>query len=79
MAAIKLIVKPIISFVIAEMEVLPTLDTEILLIETAMPSGTVAAVLADRYGCDGAIASALVVATYCLSLLTIPLIMLLAT
>ncbi len=44
-----------------------------------MPSGTVAAVLADRYGCDGATASALVVATYGLSLLTIPLIMLLAT
>jgi predicted permease len=44
-----------------------------------MPSGTVAAVLADRYGCDGAIASALVVATYGLSLLTLPLIMLLAS
>lgn len=51
--------------------------TEILLIEAAMPSGTVAAVLADRYGCDGSIASALVIATYGLSLLTIPLIMLL--
>jgi predicted permease len=78
-AVIKLIVKPIISFAIAQTELLPSLDTEILLIETAMPSGTVAAVLADRYGCDGAIASALVVATYGLSLLTIPLIMLLAT
>jgi len=78
-AAIKLIIKPLISFAIAETEVLPSLDTEILLIETAMPSGTVAAVLADRYGCDGAIASVLVVATYGLSLLTIPLIMLLAT
>jgi len=39
-----------------------------------MPSGTMAAVLADRYGCDGGIASALVIATYGLSLLTIPLI-----
>jgi len=29
-----------------------------------MPSGTMAAVLADRYGCDGGIASALVIATY---------------
>jgi len=41
-----------------------------------MPSGTVAAVLADRYGCDGAIASALVIASFGLSLVTIPLIFL---
>ncbi len=78
-AAIKLIVKPLISLAIAHTELLPSLETEILLIETAMPSGTVAAVLADRYGCDGAIASALVVATFALGLLTIPLIMLLVT
>jgi len=38
---------------------------------------TVVAVLADQYGCDGSIASALVIATYGLSLMTIPLIMLL--
>jgi predicted permease len=41
-----------------------------------MPSGTVAAVLADRYGCDGTIASALVIATCLLSIVTIPIIML---
>lgn len=76
-AAIKLVIKPLISLAIADTELLPPMTTEILLIETAMPSGTVAAVLADRYGCDGATASALVVATYALSLLTIPLIMLL--
>lgn len=76
-AVIKLIAKPLIAFTIAETEFFPSMETEILLIETAMPSGTVAAVLADRYGCDGATASALVVATYGLSLLTIPLIMLL--
>jgi predicted permease len=75
-AAIKLIAKPLIAFAMAEMQLLPPLDMEILLIETAMPSGAVAAVLADRYGCDGAIASALVIVTYGLSLLTIPLIML---
>jgi len=57
-AAIKLLAKPLIAFAMAETEALPMTLTEILLIETAMPSGTVAAVLADRYGCDGAIASA---------------------
>lgn len=40
---------------------------------TAMPSGAVAAVLASRYGCDGAIASSLTPGTYIVSLITIPL------
>jgi predicted permease len=75
-ALIKLIAKPLIAFAMAEVEALPLTMMEILLIEAAMPSGTVAAVLADRYGCDGSIASALVIATYGLSLATIPLIML---
>lgn len=76
-ALIKLLAKPLLAFGMAEAMDLPMTVTEILLIETAMPSGTVAAVVADRYGCDGSIASALVIATYGLSLLTIPLIMLL--
>lgn len=76
-ALIKLLAKPLIAFAMAETETLPMTVTEILLIEAAMPSGTVAAVLADRYGCDGSIASALVIATYGLSLVTIPIIMLL--
>lgn len=76
-ALIKLVAKPLIAFAMAETETLPMTVTEILLIEAAMPSGTVAAVLADRYGCDGSIASALVIATYGLSLVTIPIIMLL--
>ncbi len=76
-ALIKLIAKPLIAFAMAETELLPMTVTEILLIEAAMPSGTVAAVLADRYGCDGSIASALVIATYGLSLVTIPIILLL--
>ncbi|HNT72605.1 MAG TPA: AEC family transporter [Methanothrix sp.] len=76
-ALIKLLAKPFLAFGMAEAMDLPMTVTEILLIETAMPSGTVAAVVADRYGCDGSIASALVIATYGLSLLTIPLIMLL--
>jgi predicted permease len=77
-ALIKLIAKPLIAFAMAETEAIPLTLTEILLIETAMPSGTVAAVLADRYGCDGSIASALVIATYGMSLITLPVIMLIA-
>ncbi|MBN1323011.1 MAG: AEC family transporter [Methanotrichaceae archaeon] len=76
-AAIKLLAKPLLAFALARAELLDPLDMEILLIETAMPSGTVAAVLADRYGCDGGLASALLIATFAVSLITIPLIMLL--
>ncbi len=58
---------------------LPSLPVEILVIEAAMPSGAVAAVIADRYGCDGTLASTIVVATYLVSLLTIPIITLFFT
>jgi predicted permease len=57
---------------------LPSIEIDILILETAMPSGMVAAVLCDRYGCDGELASVLVIATYLFSLVTIPFIMLLA-
>jgi predicted permease len=58
---------------------LSTLPTEILVIEAAMPSGAVAAVIADRYGCDGPLASTIVIATYLVSLLTIPLVIYILT
>ena len=50
------------------------LPVEILVIEAAMPSGAVAAVIADRYGCDGPLASTIVIATYLVSLVTIPIV-----
>ena len=53
-----------------------TFEQQILILETAMPSGTIAAVIAARYGCDGTVAANLVLATYALSLLTLPLIFL---
>jgi predicted permease len=72
-AAIKLIVDPWIAAELARLDALGHLKLEVLLIEAAMPSGTIAAVLAARYGCDGSFASALVVLTYSLSLITTPL------
>lgn len=74
---VTLVFKPLSVLALADISHLPPLDNEILFIEAAMPSGTIAAVMAGRYGCDGATASALVVATYGLCLLTIPLLMLL--
>jgi predicted permease len=58
---------------------LTALPVEILVIEAAMPSGAVAAVIADRYGCDGPLASTIVIATYLVSLLTIPFVIYLLT
>jgi predicted permease len=71
---LKLFLQPLIVLWGASLAGLPPLTTEILVIEAAMPSGAVAAVIADRYGCDGPLASALVIATYLVSLLTIPFI-----
>jgi len=71
---LKLFVQPILVLCGASALSLSSLSAEILVIEAAMPSGAIAAVVAGRYGCDGALASALVVATYIVSLLTIPLV-----
>jgi hypothetical protein len=71
---LKLFLQPLLVLYGASFLSLSPLATEILVIEAAMPSGAVAAVIADRYGCDGPLASALVIATYLVSLLTIPLV-----
>ena len=71
---LKLFLHPMLVLYGASVASLSSLPTEILVIEAAMPSGAVAAVIADRYGCDGRLASSLVVATYIVSLLTIPIV-----
>ena len=71
---IKLFLNPVMIYFGATGLGLSGLATEILVIEAAMPSGAIAAVVAGRYGCDGALASALVIATYIVSLLTIPIV-----
>ncbi|NMB79238.1 MAG: hypothetical protein GYA23_09130 [Methanomicrobiales archaeon] len=75
--SIKLIINPVFALAGGSILGLSSLATEILVIESAMPSGAIAAVVAGRYGCDGALASALVIATYLVSLLTIPIMMIL--
>jgi len=72
--AINLILQPLLVKGGAVFASLPGLPTEILVIEATMPSGAIAAVIADRYGCDGPLASTIVIATYLISLVTIPLV-----
>jgi predicted permease len=71
--AIKLLVEPWLVAELARVDRVAHLGLEVLAIEAAMPSGTIAAVVAARYGCDGTFASALVLLTYGLSLVTTPL------
>ena len=73
-AGLKLIVEPLIAGGLALVLALPTITRELLILEAAMPSGTLAAVLAARYGCDGAVASAVLIATYILSLFLLPMV-----
>jgi predicted permease len=69
---LKLVLEPLIAAGMALALTMPALGRDILVVEAAMPSGALAAVLAARYGCDGAVASALLIVTLCLSLLVIP-------
>jgi predicted permease len=73
--SIELIMQPFMAFFFSQAANLNPLDSQILLLETLLPSGTVAAVMADRYGCDGSLASNLVIATFLFSAITIPLIL----
>ena len=71
---LKLGLEPLVAGGLAMVLEVPDLQRDLLVVEAAMPSGALAAVLAGRYGCDGAVASALLIATVGLSLLVIPLV-----
>jgi len=70
--ALKLLLQPLLVFAGASAAGLTALYVEVLVIEAAIPSGAIAAVLASRYGCDGPLAAALVIGTYLVCLVTIP-------
>ena len=74
---LKLIIQPLIVFFGSGAAGLNGIPLEVLVIEASMPAGAIAAVLADRYGCDGNVASVMVIATYLISLATIPVIIML--
>ena len=70
---IKLIVEPLLSLLGANLLGINEIQKQVLLIEAAMPSGAVASVIADRYGCDGTFATVIVIITYIVSLVSLPL------
>jgi predicted permease len=76
--ALKLLVQPLLAFALAKHFGLPGDTRTVLVVECAMPSGLVATVVGARYGLDGAMASAITITTYFASVVTMPLILLLA-
>ena len=76
--AIKLLLSPLLAAVLAVSAGVPPVVQQVLLLECAVPSGAIAAVLASRYGLDRSLAGWLVIGTFLVSLVTIPLVFLLA-
>lgn len=71
---LSLLFMPLAIFTIATLTGVSALAREILVIEAAVPSGAIAAVIAERYGCDGPLASTIVVVSFLCSLVTLPLL-----
>jgi hypothetical protein len=69
-----LLIMPLSVYGLATLFQVPPMTREILVIEAAVPSGAIAAVMADRYGCDGPLASTIVVVAFLFSLITLPLL-----
>jgi predicted permease len=69
-----LIFMPLFVYAMATMGHVPLLTREILVIMAAVPSGAIAGVVAERYGCDGPLASMIVVVAFLFSLITLPLL-----
>lgn len=69
---LSVIIMPLMVYGGAVLVGVPAITREILLIEAAVPSGAVAAVMAERHGCDGSLASILVIVSFLVSLITLP-------
>jgi predicted permease len=69
-----LLVMPLSVYGLSTLFQIPPMTREILVIEAAVPSGAIAAVMAERYGCDGPLASTIVVVAFFFSLITLPLL-----
>lgn len=75
---VNLIVVPLLTILPAHAIDLERWKIEVLALEGAMPAVTVSVVLCQEYGCDARLAAKLVMATVATSVITIPLIFLLA-
>ncbi|MEA3488761.1 MAG: AEC family transporter [Candidatus Omnitrophota bacterium] len=67
---IKLILKPVLVALPADIMGFPEMWKQVTVIEAAMPSATLAAVFSSRYGCDGELAAKLLMLTLVCSVVT---------
>ncbi|AGA89936.1 putative permease [Thioflavicoccus mobilis 8321] len=74
-AAIKLLLKPLLVWLPAHWIGVSSIELQILLIEATMPSAMLTAVLARSYGCDATLASKLILATSLASIATVVLML----
>lgn len=75
---IKMVIEPLVAVAFAGFTGISMVSYGLLLLECAVPSGAIASVMANRYGCDGSLAGWMVVGTYLVSMVTIPLFFLLS-
>lgn len=69
-----LVVMPLLVYAMGTALHVSFISREVLLVMAGVPSGAVAAVMAERYGCDGPLASMIVVVAFLISLITLPLL-----
>jgi len=72
--SIRLIMYPLIVFIVLTFLNIPTLIKAIAIIMTGMPAGSTAAILAEQYGCDAKFAAKLILVSTVLSVITIPIL-----
>jgi predicted permease len=70
--SLSLIVTPLLVYTGSCFIHAPPLTQQILVIMASVPSGAVAAVMSERYGCDGSLASTIVILAFFISLITLP-------
>ena len=73
-AAIKLLLMPLLAWLPTAGMSLPAWQMEVLVLEASMPCGLLAVVIASAYGCDARLASRLVVATTAIAAVSVPLV-----
>jgi len=71
---IHLFLLPAIVFAAGSAAALTIMERNVSVILAAMPSGAIAGVIADGYGCDGELAAVILIGTYLVSLVSLPLI-----
>jgi predicted permease len=69
---LSLIITPLLVYTGSNFIHASSVTQQILVIMAAVPSGAIAAVMSERYGCDGSLASTIVILSFLIGLITLP-------